>query len=451
VSRLRTAALAVVFLLAATLPGAAGAAPGDLDQSFGAGGKVTTAFPGGHAQASAVVALPNGKIVVAGDSIVPPGDNDFALARYLPDGSLDPVFDGDGRVTTDISGFADVATGIALQPNGFVVAAGRTGDGDFAVVRYKRDGSLDASFDGDGKVTTDFGGVELGDDVVLQPDGKIIVSGWQEADDLGGGPWALARYDADGSLDATFGSGGKVLTDFGAAAFAYAMSIQHDGRIIVAGYTGVEDASDSVALARYLPDGSLDPSFGVDGKVVVDLGEGNFDAALDVVVLSDGGIVVAGVVDVSGPDQPDFLLARFDSDGSLDTQGVDPYLDTPFGNGGKVTTEVAGYDEALALAIEPGGKLLVAGDTSSDPSSTSFEFALARYDLDGSLDETFGAGGVLTTDFGGDAFATGIAVQPDGAILVAGSARIGNVAHFALARYLALPCCIVGAGVAGVP
>jgi uncharacterized delta-60 repeat protein len=436
---------------AAVLAGAAGAAPGDLDPSFGTGGTVTTAFPGGHASGWAVAALPNGKLVVAGDTIVPPPGNDFALARYLPDGSLDPVFDGDGRVSTDFSGFADVATALVVQPNGFVVAAGRAGNGSFALARYRRDGTLDPSFDGDGKVTTDFGDFELGDDVVLQPDGKIVVAGTSIVDDLPGGPWALARYHPDGSLDQTFGTGGKVLTDFGAPSNARAVALMTDGRIVVAGDTSLLDEEFDVALARYRPDGSLDPTFDGDGKVVVDLAAGNSDGASDLVVQGDGSIVVAGTVDPSGAGEPDFVLARFGLDGSLGAGGVDSYLDPPFGNGGIVTTDLAGYDEAGAITIEPGGKLLVAGGTTPDPSVTPFEFAVARYTVDGSLDTTFGAGGLVTTDFGGEAFANAIAVQPDGAIVAAGLAWIGNVTHIALARYLAMPCCIVGVGGAGVP
>jgi uncharacterized delta-60 repeat protein len=434
----------LLLALAATLPGAAGAAPGDLDPSFGSGGQVATIFPGGHAQASAVVILPNGKIVVAGDSIVPPAGNDFALARYLPDGSLDTVFDGDGRVTTDFTGLADVASGLALQPNGFVVAAGRTGDGSFALARYRRDGTLDTSFDGDGRVTTDFGNFEVGEDVVLQPDGKIVVVGTSIVDDLPGGLWALARYSTDGSLDATFGSGGKVLTDFGGPSNVRAVALMADGRIVVAGDASADGSSYDVAVARYLAGGGLDPTFDEDGRVVVDLGAGNSEGASDVVVQSDGSAVIAGTVDLSGSGEPDFLVARFDLDGSLDTEGLDPFLDAPFGSGGMVTTDVTGYDEATSIAIEPGGKLLVTGGTTPDLDTTPIELALARYNLDGSLDQSFGAGGVVTTDFGGETWGADVAVQPDGAIVVAGLAWLGNFAHIALARYLALPCCIVG-------
>jgi uncharacterized delta-60 repeat protein len=182
---LRLAALAVVLVLAAALPGAAGAAPGDLDPSFGTGGKVMTAFQTGHARGFAIEIQPNGKIITAGDL-----DNDrFALARYLPDGSLDPIFDGDGRLTTDFGASAvGGAAGIAIQANGRILAVG--GRGDFAVARYRRDGGLDATWDDDGKVTTDFGRFEVCEDVLVQPDGHVVVVGTSTQDGPGG-DWAL--------------------------------------------------------------------------------------------------------------------------------------------------------------------------------------------------------------------------------------------------------------------
>jgi uncharacterized delta-60 repeat protein len=238
-----------------------------------------------------------------------------------------------------------------------------------------------------------------------------------------------------------------VLTDLGAEVAAAAL--QSDGRIVVAGYSLVSGVD--VALARYNVDGSLDVSFGGDGTVVVDLGAGEGDAALDVVVQSDGKIVIAGVADPPGPggDSEDFLLARFDPDGGLDTQGLDPYLDAPFGTAGKVTTDFAGTsDEAWAIGIEAGGRLVVTGLTIEG----GFDrFAVARYDVDGSLDQTFGAGGKITTDFAGDASALDVAIQANGSIVAAGHAFVGGVVHFALARYLTQPCCIVGVGNAGVP
>ena len=430
--RLRPAALAVVFVFAASLPGAAGAAPGDLDPSFGNGGIVTTVVGGGGAEALAT--LPNGKIVAAGGGI----------ARYLPDGSLDPVFDGDGKVTTG------AGRGVAIQSNGRIVTVG--GYPDFQVARYRRDGSLDTTFGGDGKVATDLGSEDEAWDVVVQADGKIVVAGVSLVLDGLAGDFAVVRYNPDGSLDTSFGSGGVVLTEL--EGFGFALALQDDGKIVVAGTAGLSQVSYDVALVRYETDGDLDTSFDDDGIAIVDLDNGSNDVATDVALQSDGKFVVAGWVDPIGPEVGgDFLLARFSPDGSLDTKGIDRYLDAPFGVGGWVTTDFdAGDEEAWAVAIESGGKIVVAGQTGVNPTETPSDFALARYNVDGSLDATFGTGGKLTTEF--ETGANGVrdlAIQADGAIVAVGAGTIGGVSQFALARYLTQPCCIVGVGSAGVP
>jgi uncharacterized delta-60 repeat protein len=426
--RTRVAACAVV-LVAAALPGAAGAAPGDLDPSFGNGGIVTTVVGGGGANALAI--LPNGKIVAVGGG----------LARYLPDGSLDPVFDGDGKVT------AGGGAGVAIQPNGRIVTV--RGGNDFEVARYRRDGSLDPTFGGDGKVITDLGpSPEDAWDVVIQADGKIVVAGTRFEGDLLVGDFAVVRYNPDGTLDADFGSGGIVLTQLQGEAFAVAL--QDDGRIVLAGTSALSGVSYDIALVRYEADGTLDTSFDGDGIAIVDLDSDAGDVATDVALQSDGKFVVAGWVDPKGPEVGgDFLLARFNPDGSLDTQGLDPYLDAPFGVGGWVTTDFdAGDEEAWAVAIESGGKIVVGGRTGVNPDETPSDFALARYNVDGSLDQTFGSGGKLTTEFEtGDNGIGGLAIQADGAIVAAGRGRIGGVRQFALARYLAAPCCGMPAGV----
>ncbi len=182
-------AVLALALVTAVLPGAAVAAPGDLDPSFGSSGKVTTDF-GGSDAASAVAIQTDGRIVAAGRS----GSGDFALARYNVDGSLDPTFGSSGMVMTDFGG-SDAASAVAIQPDGRIVTAGRSGSGDFALARYNADGSLDPSFGSGGKVTTDFGGFDLALGVALQSDGKIVAAG------QGGSSFdfALARYNADGS------------------------------------------------------------------------------------------------------------------------------------------------------------------------------------------------------------------------------------------------------------
>jgi uncharacterized delta-60 repeat protein len=429
---MRHAVATLLVAAAVALPGAAGAAPGDLDPSFGNGGVVTTSF-GSYSEAYALGLLPNGKIVVAG------ANGDFALARYLPDGAPDPVFDGDGTVTTDFGGF-DGAYGLTMQPNGRIVVVGKGGT-DFALARYRRDGGLDPTFDDDGKVATDLGGLgegEIGADVVIQPDGKIVAAGTRNLNpDLGTvGDFAVVRYNPDGNLDASFGSGGVVLTELQGEAIAVAL--QDDGRIVVAGWTGLSGASSpDTALVRYEADGTLDASFDGDGIALLDLGDGVVDVGIDLAIQSDGKLVVAGRVD------GDLLLARFNPDGSLDTRGLDPYLDAPFGSGGLVTTDFGGRDYASAVGIESGGKLVAAGATRFETDENFSDFALARYSFDGSLDQTFGSGGRVTTDISSLDVIADLAVQSDGSIVAVGWAS----GQFVVARYLATPCCGVPGGV----
>lgn len=393
---------------------------------------------------------PNGKLVVGGGN-----GRDFALVRYLPDGSPDPVFDLDGTATTDF-GRDEVVLGLAFRP-GQLVAAGisigslppsPSGPAAFAVARYRLDGTLDPTFDGDGKVLTDFDGRGAAAyDVVIQPDGKVVAVGGVD-----GGPnqldFAVARFNQDGSPDPTFGAGGLVTTDFGSSDDASSVSLQEDSRIVVAGQTDLRD----FALARYNPNGSLDNSFDGDGKVTINFSY--VDRASDVAIQADSKIIVVGST-VPPVGDWDFALARLNPDGSLDTRGLDPHMDAPFGTGGTVTTDFAGGgDEATSLAIEPSGKILVAGLATPAPGQEGGDFGLARYHIDGSLDPSFGSGGKVTTRFSaGEDWPRGVVFQRDGRIVLAGNS--GNTGpgsfDFALARYLVRGCCDVGGSPPGGP
>jgi uncharacterized delta-60 repeat protein len=299
---------AVVFSLLITV-GAhpVAAAEGDLDTNFDSDGKVTTAIGGSNHRVRSVAIQSDGKIVAAGNSRN--GNWDFALARYNTDGSLDTSFDSGGKVTTDFGGGNDRAYSVAIQSDGKIVAAGYSSNGsnnDFALARYNTDGTLDTNFDSGGKVTTDFGG---GNDyafsVAIQSDGKIVAAG---RGSNGGDDFALVRYNTDGTLDTNFDSGGKVTTDFGGDDDqAYSVAIQSDGKIVVAGlsYTG---SNNGFALVRYNTDGTLDTSFDSDGKVTTAIG-GTNDRAYSVAIQSDGKIVAAGY-SYSGISQ-DFALVRY--------------------------------------------------------------------------------------------------------------------------------------------
>jgi uncharacterized delta-60 repeat protein len=352
-------------------------------------------------------------------------------------GDLDASFGSGGQVTTDFPG-SDVAQALAIQVDGRIVVAGEScsagGGCDFAVARYLSGGALDGSFGSGGKVTTDFG---ASDDeargLALQADGKIVVAGIQCIGFPSGCPtgsdldFAVARYNPDGSLDATFGIGGKVTTDFSGASDdrAYGVAIQADGRIVAAGRT-CAGSNCAFALARYDGAGALDPTFGSGGRVTTDFTTAPDGAFALVVQPADGRIVAAGE---SGTG--DFALARYNTDGSLDGT---------FGSGGKVTTDFEGSsDIAFALAVQGDGRLVAAGRVQvPSGQDVDVDFGTARYEPDGSLDAGFGVSGRVATAFASHSFdiGRGVAVQADGRIVVAGfTARQQKDPDFGLLRY----------------
>ena len=435
------ACLAFILALLA-MAGPLRAMPGDLDPTFGTGGKVTTDFPGPvGGDARAVALQPDGKLVAAGIAPGDGGNGDFALLRHNADGSVDPTFGTDGRVTTDFGIAYDRVNALVVQPDGRIVAVGEafTGSGTgFGLARYNPDGSLDPTFGAGGKVTTGFGySSEEAFGVALQPDGKLVAVGM-----AAGGLFALARYNPNGTLDPSFGAGGKVTTSFaGDGAGAQAVALQPDGKLVAAGFvfstrveplTGQEITDGAFALARYNSDGSPDPSFGAGGKLTTDFASDD-DRAFAVAIQADGKLVAAGFASSVAPTRfgiadHDFALARYNPDGSLDpTFGL--------AGSGKVTTDffAGSYDLALAVALQPDdGKLIAVGQCLGDggPGDCFQDFAIARYNPDGTLDTTFGTAGKVTTDFGLAALAFAAVLQPDGKLVAA-----GEDGGFALARY----------------
>ena len=239
---------------------------GSLDTHFSSDGKVTTDFNNNYDRAWSIAVQSDGKILVAGDTFGDFGKgHKFALARYNSDGSLDTSFSGDGKVTTDLTPYADEGKSVIVQADGKILVAGYSAriGWDFALVRYNSDGSLDTSFSGDGKVITDFNNSANDEGLVatLQTDGKILVAGISNND------FALVRYNTDGSLDKSFSGDGRVTTDFNSGDdIARSVAMQADGKILVAG-----NSNNNFVLARYNSDGSLDASFSGDGKVTTDI------------------------------------------------------------------------------------------------------------------------------------------------------------------------------------
>jgi uncharacterized delta-60 repeat protein len=392
---------------------------GFLDPSFGTGGKVMTEF-GGDQTAMALQA--DGKIVMVG------GLTDrFALARYNGDGGLDMTFGSGGKVTTDIvtDRFSEEAARcVAIQADGKIVVVGYGTIADrpvgsrfgFVLARYDATGALDMTFGTAGTFTNIVIGQAFA--VAIQPDGKIVVVGTVPV-----GPsnlendFVVARFRDDGSLDPSF-HGGLTTTDFALGIdVARNVVLQPDGAILVSGEI---QTVDQTAVARYDAAGNLDMTFGDGGKVVltgVRVGEG-------LALQTDGKIVLAGSVDTGTfpAVTSQFALVRLQSNGSPDDA---------FGTASVVKTAVSDLgDEALAVAVQSDGKIVAAGRSSTQ---TNSNFALARYTTDGALDTTLAGTGKLTIDFGLTDLAESVAVQADGKIVLGGMAR-ANVDGYGLAR-----------------
>jgi uncharacterized delta-60 repeat protein len=417
------------------------AADGDLDPTFGTDGKVLTDFNQSTDIANAVAIQADGKLVVAGTTY---RDNDFstedfAVARYNPDGTLDKTFGVGGKVQTDFPNLAAVASSVVVQPDGKIVVAGGafplfTFLGDFKVVRYNSDGSLDTSFGDGGVVTTTFPEGSYAFDVALQDDGKIIAAGTVFVDfnpgESSNTDFALARYNPDGTPDATFGNGGQVSTDFlGLEDDSFSILIQPDGKIVAVGSANDPATFYDFAAVRYLNNGTIDATFGEGGKVHTDLGDQNFDRARSAALQPDGRIVAAGFAISQNGGVQNFAVTRYTASGVLDTS---------FGAGGVTQIDFGSCcQSANKVLLQPNGKIITVGYANTESSDS--DFLLARLTSDGSLDSTFGAGGKVRTSFGDlNGGANGAVLQPDGKIVAVGFQATGleQFADFALARYL---------------
>ena len=349
-----------------------------------------------------------------------------SLAAAFP-GAPDATFgSGFGTVITPIGSGTDVAYSLALQPDGMIVVAGACSNGtdyDFCLARYLANGALDTNFNGTGKVITAIGnGNDGAYSIALRPDGRIVVAG----SCLNGTTYdfCLARYLASGALDLSFNGTGKVMTAIGSGNdAAYSVALQPDGKIVVAGRCSNGTNTD-FCLARYLASGALDLSFNSTGTVITMIGSGG-DVARGVALQPDGKIVVAGYC-VSGTNY-DFCLARYLASGTLDLS---------FNGSGTVMTAIGvGDDYAISLALQPDGKIIVAGVCSNGANS---DFCLARYLANGTFDTSFNSTGKVITPIGSsDDYGYSVALQPDGKIVVAGYCSNGANLDFCLARYLA--------------
>jgi uncharacterized delta-60 repeat protein len=371
---------------------------GGFDAGFGSNGAVAGSST--DPSYNAVALQPDGKIVTVG------GSDNFLVHRYNSDGSLDTSFDGDGKLTTDLGNTSEGSNAVAIQPNGKIVVAGftltPTNSHDFAVVRYNTDGTLDTSFDTDGKWTLNLAAnqSDITTSVVLQPDGKILVGGSGATISTDASDFVVARLTETGALDTTFDTDGISSVSYPSLNFLRALAIQPSGKIIAVGSTN----DSKFMLAQFQANGALDTTFDTDG--IVETTTLTTDGLYAVQVQPDGKIVAVGRKQVGLSTH--FVVVRYLNTGTLDTS---------FDGDGIATTAfyTSGVSQAFSMALQPNGKILVAGTHTGLRSGTN----VARYNTDGSLDTSFDTDGKMT--FGTTNLALGMALQPDGKFVLVGN------------------------------
>ncbi|MFC0665596.1 M10 family metallopeptidase C-terminal domain-containing protein [Azotobacter chroococcum] len=368
-------------------------ADGSLDTGFGSLGKARFDIAQDYDEGRSLSVQPDGRILLAGHSYTPDSGNyDFSVIRLNTDGSLDTSFGSDGKATFDL-GRDDYVYSMAMQPDGKILVTGRSDNGsddNFGVIRLNVDGTLDTNFGSDGKAIFELGySDDQGHSVTVLPDGKILMAGssYDYSENSTYFDFSVIRLNADGTLDTSFGSDGEAIADIdGNSDFGNSLLVQPDGKILVAGRSYNPSYDTEFSVARLNADGSLDASFGSDGKASFALGKG-YAQVNSLALQPDGKILLAG--QSYNPDNAtyDFSVIRLNVDGSLDTG---------FSGDGKAIFDIAwGNDEGHSLTVQPDGKILVSG-YSYNPSgngydSSRYDFSVIRLNADGTLDKTFGA------------------------------------------------------------
>ena len=396
--------------------------PGDLDLSFSGDGIATAHFaPIGSDAAMGMAIQPNGRIVVVGTT-QQDTQKSWALARFMPDGTLDASFGNGGQVVTTLGTTDDDAMAVALQPNGQIVVVGSTwanGPGyRLAVARYNPDGSLDTGFGTNGfQVTTTTNGGRLLC-VAIRDDGYIIAGGVQ----LGGTAdekFLVARYTPDGEPDPSFDGEGFAMIDITPDDDAASdIALEPGGGILIAGYCGVGTDAGMV-LVRLAADGSLDPSLGGDGIVIQQLST-DHDAAYTVLRQpADGKILVGGVTTFLP--MVFIVVARYNTDGTLDTS---------FAGDGIYQSPHPGLNFPGNMVLAPDGRIVIGGTWATN-------FLVAVVNPDGTADTGFDDDGVVTTSFGQNAYGNDLALDADGKAVLVGFSGQGapNANDFVVLRY----------------
>lgn len=420
--RLRTR-LSSILLLVGMISESALAAPGDLDPSFGTGGVAEAvagpAAPPVASVGAAIARQADGSIVVATDD---GSSQNFLVRRYLANGTPDGTFGTGGVATIDFGGGDDVPYAVAIQSDGRIVVGGTStlaGAPRAAIARLTTGGVLDATFGTGGKVVSTFGAITTARDLALQANDRVVIVGETGSSFF---PDAyVARYTTAGALDGTFGTGGVAVQSVGSwSDSGFAVAVQPNGAILAGGLAFVGGDFGQWFVLRFTTAGVLDASFGDGGIVETDPGGGMLAAeVLDIVVQPDGSILAGGPTGTTLLDfHSDFAIARYEPDGDPDPGwGTDGVVVTPVlaGSVGTVFTPLQ------ALALQPDGAVLAIGSATTSSTKPVMHAVVARYLPDGDLDPSWGGDGLVTVakTFGGGVLGVDAVLQPDGRLLIA--------------------------------
>lgn len=437
-----TRTMKTIFIFAATVlalqaylahASAQGVLPGRFDSSFGVGGIVTSTF-GQIAPSVATKGMTvqsDGKILVVIDGIP-----SFAVARFTESGSLDPTFDGDGVVTTIVGNSGSSAHRVGVQSDGRIIVGGvstsQVGGAPaittFALVRYNANGSIDSTFGTGGIVTTVFGtssaDAPILQDLEILPDDRIVAAGYLTRTGVGFQAGILARYSPNGTPDSGFGSNGQVTLSGGDCMIINDIAVQSDYKVLATGSGSCTSAETGFSLYRLDENGSLDQTFDSDGKVKTEIGPFS-DLARRVAFDGLGRVVLVGDTEITGTGETDIAIVRYKTNGSPDGD---------FGNSGVVVTRISNRSEQPdGVVVQTDGRILVLAEGLY--SISSYQAYVLRYRTDGSLDPSFGESGKVTLLVGDETLPRGIGLDSGGKIVVSGWRLLGNATAGLVVRF----------------
>ena len=391
-----------------------------LDTAFGDNGKVITDVNTTDYGRSVKIDQ-NNKILLGGMTL--DGSNNFMIARYNDDGTLDTAFGTNGIVITFISSSTyNPYNSLAIDASNNVIIccqAQTGGSYNMVLARYNDSGVLDSSFGTGGIVITDFGGLDAGVSVAIDQNNQIVCGGYSQTTKV---YYCVAKYLANGTLDSTFGTSGKVTTDISTNSTddnPWALIIDASNKILLVGNSQFPSTGYDFAMVRYNQNGSLDISFGQNGIVTTDIRNNSDDTAYCVAIDSSNNIVLGGQ---AIPYYTDFALVRYNQSGQIDTT---------FGVNGIVTTDIFGNDSAYSIAIDNSNHIVIGGYTDAN----GFDFIIVKYNADGSRFKGFGDNGSITSDIGTYDQGNSLVIDSQNRILLGGSTETAGNSDFALIRY----------------